>query len=375
MRRGWKIAFGLLAVLAVLLGVNAFTTSSQTKEAEVTTEDGRILNLSRGDVQVTDSGEPPVDGSARSGTGQPIVLIHGYAGSLRWFDRLEPLLAERHRVIRIDLLGHGGSEKPESGYDIETQAATVAEALNELGVQGALVAGNSMGAMVTASLAEQASELVDRAAVIDMAPNTKDFGDGLPFTAKLGYLPVIGQALWRVTPDFVLRDELNVAFAPEFDTDSGFDQPDTPLEDLKAMTYTAYADAHTESDDYVEEAPLDQRFTAAAVPLMVIFGAEDQIFDAERAVEGFAGVPGVRTEIIDGAGHAPQVEKPEEVARLLESFAVDVAVPAPSASDRRPSPRRRADRPSRNRPRSDARRGGGREERERRPARRRNGNR
>ncbi len=120
------------------------------------------MELSSGDVQVTDSGEAD---------GQPIVLLHGYANSLHWFDAIEPLLAENHRVIRIDLLGFGGSEKPESGYSIPEQASTVAEALIELDVQGALVAGNSMGGAVTASLAEQASQLVDRAVMIDMAPN------------------------------------------------------------------------------------------------------------------------------------------------------------------------------------------------------------
>ncbi len=73
------------------------------------------------------------------------MLLHCYACSLHWFDDLEPLLAENHRVIRIDLLGFGGSEKPEAGYEIPTQAAMVAEAMNELDVQGALVAGNSMG--------------------------------------------------------------------------------------------------------------------------------------------------------------------------------------------------------------------------------------
>lgn len=369
MKRGWKIALGLLAALAALLAVNAFSTSNQTKEAAVTVDGGRILSLSRGDVQVTDSG-PPADGGARA---QPIVLLHCYTCSLRWFDRLEPLLARNHRVIRIDLLGHGGSEKPESGYEIENQAATVAEALNELDVQGALVAGNSMGAMVTASLAEQASELVDRAVVIDMAPNTRDFGDGLPFTAQLGYAPVIGQAFWRITPDFLLRRELEVAFAPGFDVDSGFDEPDTPLEDLRAMTYTAYDDAHAQADDYVDESPLDQRFAAATVPLLVIFGAEDEIFDAERSVEGYAGVPGVRTEIIEGAGHAPQVERPEAVARMLESFAVEL--PPATATDRPTSPSRRGDRRSRNRQRSDARRGDGREAREPRRDRRRTRNR
>jgi pimeloyl-ACP methyl ester carboxylesterase len=321
-KRGWKIAFGVLGVLVVLLAINTVTTSSQTKEAELTADGGQVLELSRGAVQVTDSGDP-------GGTGQPIVLIHCYACSLHWFDKIEPLLAEEHRVIRIDLRGFGGSEKPESGYEIPAQAQVVAEALNQLGVDGALVAGNSMGAMVTASLAEQASQLVDRAVVIDMAPNTRDFGSGLPFLARLAYTPVLGQAMWRLTPDSVVRSSYEESVAPDFDLSSGFDDPDQVVSDFRAMTYTSFDDAHTASDDFLDELPLDERFKSVLVPLMVIFGAEDQIFDAEQAIEGFADVPGVKTELVEGAGHAPQIEKPEEVAALLEEFSVDVAPAEP----------------------------------------------
>jgi pimeloyl-ACP methyl ester carboxylesterase len=312
MKRRWKVLIGLLVVLAIVLGANAFATSSQTKEAETTTEGARILELSAGDVQVTDSGKGP---------GQPIVLIHGYANSLHWFDRIEPILAREHRVIRIDLLGFGGSEKSETGYSIPEQASTVAEAMAELEVQGALVAGNSMGGSVAASLAEQASQLVDRAVLIDMAPSRDDFGDGLPFLAKLGYTPVLGEAMWRLTPDFAIRDGFAEAFAPGFDAESGFNDPDQVVEDFRAMTYTSYDTASEEANDFTEEMPLDERFRQTPVPLMVIFGADDQIFDAELSLEGFEDVSGVRTELIEGAGHAPQVEKPEEVAKLIEDFA------------------------------------------------------
>ena len=309
MKRRWKVLLGLLALLAVLLAVNTVTTQSQTKEAETTVEGGQILELSTGNVQVTDSGEAG---------GQPIVLLHGYANSLHWFDAIEPLLAEDHRVIRIDLLGFGGSEKPESGYSIPEQASLVAEALNELDVQGALVAGNSMGGAVTASLAEQASQLVDRAVMIDMAPNSEDFGDGLPFLAQLGYTPVLGEAMWRLTPDFAIEDGFKEAFAPGYDIEEGFDNPDQVVDDFRAMTYTSYDETPAETDDYTTELPLDERFRRTPVPLMVIFGAEDQILDADLSLEGFADVPGVQTELIEDAGHAPQVEKPEEVAELLD---------------------------------------------------------
>ena len=223
-------------------------------------------------------------------------------------------------MIRIDLLGFGGSEKPESGYSIPEQASTVAEALNELDVQGALVAGNSMGGSVTASLAEQASQLVDRAVLIDMAPERDGYGDGLPFLAKLGYTPVLGEAMWRITPDFAIEDGFSEAFAPGYDTDEGFENPDQIVDDFRAMTYTSYDEAAAEGDDFTKELPLDERFKQTPVPLMVIFGAEDQIFDADVSLEGYADVPGVQTELIQDAGHAPQVEKPEEVAELIDKF-------------------------------------------------------
>jgi pimeloyl-ACP methyl ester carboxylesterase len=335
LKRRWKIVLGLLGVLAVLLAINTVTTRSQTKPAEVTADGAQILELSRGDVQVTDTGDP-------RGTGQPIVLIHCYACSLHWFDRLEPLLAEDHRVIRIDLLGFGGSEKPESGYEIPAQATVVAEAMNQLGVEGALVAGNSMGAMVTASLAEQASQLVDRAVVIDMAPNTRDFGEGLPFLAKLAYVPVLGEALWRVTPNFAVRDAYEESFAPGFDTESGFDDPDQVVADYNAMTYTSFDAASDEADAYTDELPLNERFTQVPVPLLVIFGAEDQVFDAEEALEGYSEVPGVQTELVRDAGHAPQVEQPEAVATLVDEFSVDLEPAEPRNETRR---RQRRDRP------------------------------
>ena len=325
MRRRWKIALGVLAALAIILAVNTVTTGTETEPAEITAEGGQILELSRGDVQVTDSTASLTDEARKAfATSQPIVLLHCYACSLHWFDRLEPLLAENHRVIRIDLLGFGGSEKPESGYEIDAQAAMVAEALNQLGVDGALVAGNSMGAMVATSLAEQASQLVDRVAVIDMAPNTKDFGEGLPLIARLGYIPVLGEALWRVTPNFVVRDAYEESFAPGFEVAGGFDDPDQVISDFDAMTYTSYDAAPAEADEFVEELPLDERFKRAPVPLMVIFGEEDQIFDADRAIEGFADVPGVRSELIAEAGHAPQIERPDDVAALIEDFAVEL---------------------------------------------------
>ena len=64
-------------------------------------------------------------------------------------------MRQDHRVIRVDLLGHGGSDKPGAGYEMADQASAVAEALAELDVFGATVVGNSLGGTVATALAEQ----------------------------------------------------------------------------------------------------------------------------------------------------------------------------------------------------------------------------
>ena len=311
MKTRWKVLIGLGVVLLALLGLNTIVLNQQTKPADVTVDGGRIVSLPGGDVQVLDQPAPA------GATGAPIVLVHCYACSLEWWDGLAPLLAENHRIVRIDLLGHGGSQKPASGYSIPDQAALLAGALSRLDVQGAVVVGQSMGAGVAVALAEQSSQLVDR--VVDMSLAASNDASSLPFLARLSYTPVIGHAMYRLTPDFAVRSSFNEAFAPGYEVSSDFE--DVIVDGFRAMTYTSFNETQGALSDYRDEQPLDARMTAAAVPLLVILGEEDRIVDTGAAEEEWSDVPGVRIEVLPGVGHTPQVEAPEESAKLIEAFA------------------------------------------------------
>jgi pimeloyl-ACP methyl ester carboxylesterase len=330
MRRGWRIALGAIAALAVLLALNTIVLDNQSRDAEATLEGAEILRLQGGELQVIDQG--PREGS-------PIVLLHCFTCSIRWWDGLIPLLDRDHRVIAIDLLGHGGSEKPTDGYSIENQAQLVAQVLARLGVEGATVVGHSLGATVAVALAEQSRELVDGLVLIGQAPDN-DYGDGLGLLARATFVPVLGEALWRIKMDWSVRKGLEEAFAP------GFDVPDEFVEDLRRMNYAAYDQSPGAEDDYSEETPLDERVRASFVPLLAIFGSEDKIYDAREALSAYAEVQGARTELIEGAGHSPNVEAPRRAAQLILAF----AGPAPSPPAR--ADRSRASGRDRERPRS-----------------------
>jgi len=325
MRRALKVLFVVLVALIALGVVNMLVLDSQTKPAGVTAEGGRIEAASSVELQIFDS---PASGPGPEGA--PIVLLHCFGCSSQWWNPILAELNERHRVVRIDLLGHGGSEKPQSGYEIDGQGAAVAEALNSLGVQGATVVGHSLGGMVAASLAEQASELVDRIVMIGTPSEANE--DSFPLTERLIQTPLIGQALWRLRLDATIKSGYGSAFAAGTDVSEVFpDDPDRVVTDNRAMTYDSFTRSHDEAEAFLEEQPVASRIAATGVPLMWIDGNEDQIIDATAVAEEFHAVPGAITRLIVGAGHSPNVEKPAATAKLILDFA-GVAPPGPAGS-------------------------------------------
>lgn len=287
----------------MLLTINLLVVEAETKPATVTVPGGRILHLPGGEMQVLEKGPRHA---------APIVLLHCFACSLAWWQRMIPFLDRDHRVLALDLRGFGGSEKPRSGYTMDDQARFVAEALKRLGVHRATVVGHSLGGTVATALTEVPGDYVGRLVLVDQAPD-ESFSKGLGLTAELSTAPVIGPALWQVTPDFAVKNGLEVAFAP------GHEVPERFVDEFNRMTYSSY-DSDGEEGDYMGAEPLDRRIERSGTPLLAIFGAEDQIYESDRALAAYAKVPGAQTAVVPGAGHSPNVERPRLTAELVLRF-------------------------------------------------------
>jgi pimeloyl-ACP methyl ester carboxylesterase len=294
-----RILVSVLVVLAVLLAINTIVTDNETKDAEASI--GRIVDFPGGDLHVREDGTPG---------GPAIVMLHGVAASMNWWQPTTELL-DRYRLIRIDLLGHGGSEKPDDGYSMENQAKLVALALSRLNVEHAVIAGHSMGGIVATALVQLDPSLVDGVVVVGTPPN-EDAGE-LPFLARLGFVPVVGEAIRRVVPDSVIKDNLEDAFADPVEV------PDAFVDDFNRMTYTSYDSSHDESGDFNEERPVADRLAQAGKPLLVVFGAEDELVEPSSASD-YQKVRGARIVTLPATGHSPMYEKPAETARLIAAF-------------------------------------------------------
>ena len=290
----------LLAVVGLLLG-NAAMVDWQDADAT----GNSTLPLDGGKIYVSQDG--PRDAPA-------LVLIHGLGASTHWWDRVVPMLARSYRVIRIDLLGHGRSAKPAGGgYAIPQQGRRVGQALDRLGVTHAVVVGHSTGGYVASALAEQRGDLVTALALIDTGPRMDAFISDGP-VGKLIFAPVLGQLLWRLRTDGIIRRGLRTAYAP------GFKVPQQLVEDTRGMTYHSLTAASHASDDYLKQRPLPDRLTALGKPLLVIFGEQDQRWRSSSSAALYRAVAGARVELLPGVGHSPMLEDPPRTAGLLLTF-------------------------------------------------------
>ena len=302
MKKRW-IVLAVLVALLVAVSVNAVVTSRETKPAKA--DIGRVVDLRGGDLQVRRQGR-------RRTT--PLVLIHGFTASMRWWDRAAPRLARRRRVIRVDLLGHGGSEKPRDGYRPDQQADRVANLLTRLGVRRAIVVGHSMGGGIAATMAERHPGLVRGVVAVGSTPDPKY--SELPLTARMATWPILGELINRFAPDSRKRESLEEAFADDVKV------PDQFVDDLNRMTYSSFKKSFKESREFFEDLSAADRRRRSRKPLLVIFGREDKIVEPKAAYRWK--IRRSRVKTMRGVGHSPHWERPARTSRLILRFARQV---------------------------------------------------
>jgi pimeloyl-ACP methyl ester carboxylesterase len=296
----WLVAVLVLALILAPITINAFLVESATRAA-APRDGGTVIETAVVPANVKVEG---------AGTMTPIVLIHGFGAALDWWDAIAPTLAAERKVIRLDLIGHGGTEAPSSGYSIERQAALVKGVLDKLGVERVTAIGHSMGGEVVTELAEAHPELIEKMVLIDTPPKTENAAK-----PRSQSVPLWDELMWRFISPEDFRKVLAQRFAP------GFQVPDKFVADLEQLTYRAFTSAHGGGVDFETAKPVYERLMALGKvpPLLVITGAQDPLVTPEKA-KLYEGVPGAKVTTLDGAGHSPMVEKPEKTLELIKEF-------------------------------------------------------
>ena len=237
------------------------------------------------------------------GTGQPVVLIHGYPLSGRAWDKQVPvLLAAGHRVITYDRRGFGNSSQPTTGYDYDTFAADLSTLLDHLDLRDAVLVGHSMGTgEVTRYLGTRGSARVARGVLVSPIPpfllQTPDNPDGVPQGLFDGFV----QAARADGPAW-MKGFLDNFY--NFDTLRGTLVSDQAWQASWNLAVTASATAAvacigTWATDFRADLPdID-------VPMLVIHGDADRVLPLDKTGQRLpALIKDVQLTVIEGGPHA-----------------------------------------------------------------------
>jgi pimeloyl-ACP methyl ester carboxylesterase len=126
-----------------------------------------------------------------------------------------------------------------------------------------------MGGAVAVALATLDPHAVSQLVLMDSNNRSRFFH--LPALAVWAPRPVIGEALWSLVSDSMIRNGFRVTFAP------GYPVPDEAVRDLRRMTYTSLTESLREFERYLDERGLDRRLAMLTIPRMVIWGLHDQL--------------------------------------------------------------------------------------------------
>lgn len=256
------------------------------------------------------------------GTGEPVVLIHGFGGSMwQWEHQLSPLSAQ-FRVITPDLIGSGLSDKPDIEYRPEQMVEYFVAFLDALQIQQAVLVGNSMGAGLAIAVSLNHPERVSKLILISGLPaNVKDkltspsIRRALDISAP-SWLVSFGNWLFGgLMLESILKE---IVYDPSLLTPAVIERSNRNRQH-PGLIPPIMTVRHTLP---LWETDLARRIGQVSHPTLILWGEEDRVFPISVGEELHRTINGSQFVRIPEAGHIPQWEQPAIANQAMVEFIV-----------------------------------------------------
>ncbi len=284
----------------------SFTASCGTKVTDVIGATRTLVDTGEGKLSITDIGE-----------GRAVVLLHGLIASSYCWRRLIPELARTHRVIAIDALAHGASDRVlDADYSLAGHAKRALGVCERLGIESATWVGTSYGGTVALEAAVQALGSSRVGALVLVSPAHPFAPQALALARWYGMLPgrmvartypFAPQRLFRWAMGRMYADPSKVTAEVAF----GYFQPLKNKGTVRCQlrSVIAYGDDMRKLEDDLPK--------LKTLPVRLIWGDLDPVIPLESARRLEEALGDVRLSVIPGTGHPPYEEAPERFERLL----------------------------------------------------------
>jgi pimeloyl-ACP methyl ester carboxylesterase len=253
-----------------------------------------------------------------AGEGNPVILIHGYTGTLYTWRFNTPALSKTCSVYTLDLPGFGYSDKPKDfSYTQDGYADFMADYMDAMGIKKAVLVGNSMGGGVAMMTTLRHPDRVEKLILVDSDGYPEEEGGGFFIFDLMGY-PVIGDVLMSFNYRWVIKKSLlsGVYYDNRFVTD-----------DVVDSYYNVY---QTENG---RKAPLwvgkgiygkmkfdPDSIKAISVPTLIIWGKDDTLIPVKQSEYFGRDIVGSKVVVLAEAGHLPHEEKADIFNALVAAF-------------------------------------------------------
>jgi pimeloyl-ACP methyl ester carboxylesterase len=320
MKHVWKILgaillFAILILLIVPLIYPVPPLKDTVPEKDLAEPDSRFVDINGVTVHYKEMGQ-----------GEPVfILLHGFgASTYSWQEVIEPL-SKSGRVIAYDRPGFGLTSRPMPGdwtgtnpYGVQGNVEMLDNLMNQLGVEKAVLVGNSAGGSVAAAFAIEHPDRVQGLVLVDPAignGNRERIPSWLSPLMATPQMRHIGQLLVRSIAGKTGDETIRLAWHdPSLIDQQVYDGYRKPL---KANNWDKALYEFTiaqKSDD------LQSRLGELKVPILVMTGDDDRIIPTANTIQLANKIPGADLEVFNQCGHVPQEECPEQFMSGIKTF-------------------------------------------------------
>lgn len=310
--RAGKIAAGVLLALVAVTGVGVALSWAPDRPVETLTArwappPSQFVPLQGMQVHLRDEG-PRTDP-------QPIVLLHGTSASLHTWDGWADALKDQRRVIRMDLPGFGlTGPMPDGDYRLTRYVNFVIALLDQLGVQQAVLAGNSFGGNLAWKIAVDHPQRVSKLVLVDAAGYPFDPAS-MPIGFKIAQIPALRPMMEHTLPRSMIESSVrNVYGDPAKVTPELVDRY---LElTLRAGNRGALVERFRQSPSGEFTAQIPQ----VRQPTLILWGGQDRLIPPDNARQFQRDIVGSRLVMFEQLGHVPHEEDPKVTVAAVQRF-------------------------------------------------------
>ncbi len=253
----------------------------------------------------------------------PILFIHGYGAMLEHWDQNIPHFEDRHKIYAMDLLGFGGSEKPEALYSLSFWSQQIMDFLNQLDIKTIHLVGHSMGGATSLWFAHHFPNQVKSLTLVDpsgiFADNVGDFERML---YKLIGTPIIGDMMFGIFANsFGARQSLiPTYYNKSVVTEELVEQFAKPFRDNGAIN--AYLSPSRRPNDFLLQNL--ERPSLFKGHSLIVWGEHDVGLPGIKLIPEFQKLlPQASVHVIKNAAHCSHHDQPEEFNQVLKRFLIN----------------------------------------------------